>query len=189
MIVGSVNTPGYARDVAVSGGYAYVADEAEASGLVVVDVHNPASPTIVGGGASLGGAAGVAVSGNWAFVAAGFEGLHIFPAQCDVSVTAAPVAPVWDGGLKLAPPAPNPFARTTALSFTLPARQTACVAVYDVTGRLVRTIVHEVFPEGGHTAIWNGRDHQGQRVGGGTYFVRLQAGGEMMTRKVVFLGD
>jgi hypothetical protein len=35
---------------------------------------------------------------------------------------------------------------------------------------------------------WNGRDLGGRRVGGGTYFVRLQAGGETTTRKVVFLG-
>ena len=65
----------------------------------------------------------------------------------------------------------------------------ARVTIYDVAGRLVRTVIDDELPEGDHTATWNGRDHQGQRVAGGTYFVRLRAGGETMVRKVVFLGD
>ena len=40
-----------------------------------------------------------------------------------------------------------------------------------------------------HDAIWDGRDERSLRVAGGTYFVRLQAGGETQTRKVVFRGD
>ena len=45
-VSGSVNTLGDARDVVISGGYAYVADGS--NGLQVVDVSNPAVPTIVG---------------------------------------------------------------------------------------------------------------------------------------------
>ena len=70
-----------------------------------------------------------------------------------------------------------------------PTKEAARVAVYDVAGRLVRTVVDEELPEGDHTAIWDGRDAQGQRVAGGTYFVRLRASGETQTSKVVFLGD
>ena len=44
--VGSVDTPGNARGMAVSGTYAYVADDD--SGLQVIDITNPASPQIVG---------------------------------------------------------------------------------------------------------------------------------------------
>jgi flagellar hook assembly protein FlgD len=53
----------------------------------------------------------------------------------------------------------------------------------------VRTVVEGSFSEGDHTAAWDGRDSQGHRVSPGTYFVRLQTGGESVTRKVVFRGE
>ncbi len=63
--------PGWPRGpacgVAVSGNYAYVADED--AGLQVIDVSNPANPQRVGGYDTSGYANGVAVSGNYAYVA------------------------------------------------------------------------------------------------------------------------
>jgi hypothetical protein len=102
-----------------------------------------------------------------------------------ISVT----TPAWAIRPSLTPGAPNPFAKRTTLAFTLPTAEEARVVVYDVTGRHVTTVVDEKLPEGEHTATWDGRDHLGHRVAGGTYFVRLHAGGETTTRKVVFLGD
>jgi hypothetical protein len=66
-IVGSVDTPGYARGVYVLGNYAYVADDA--SGLQVIDVSNPTNPTIVGSVYTPDSAWGVYVLGNYAYVA------------------------------------------------------------------------------------------------------------------------
>ena len=65
--MGSVDTPGYACGVAVSGTHAYVADGY--SGLQVIDITNPASPQIVGSVDTPGDACGVAVSGTHAYVA------------------------------------------------------------------------------------------------------------------------
>jgi hypothetical protein len=67
--VGFYDTPGYARGVAVSGPYAYVADGG--SGLRVIDVSDPAHPTEVGFYDTPGYAYGVAVSGPYAYVADG----------------------------------------------------------------------------------------------------------------------
>jgi hypothetical protein len=50
-------------------------------------------------------------------------------------------------------------------------------------------ILDEQLPEGDHSTAWHASDHHGQRVAGGTYFARLQAGGEVRTGKVVVLGD
>jgi hypothetical protein len=58
---------GPARAVAIQNGYAFVA--AEAAGLVVIDVTNPANPQPVGGYDTSGYAYDVAVSGNYAYVA------------------------------------------------------------------------------------------------------------------------
>jgi hypothetical protein len=62
--VGGQDTSGQALRVAVSGNYAYVADEA--AGLQVIDVSNPASPPRVGGYDTSGEAYDVAVSGTYA---------------------------------------------------------------------------------------------------------------------------
>src|SRR5262245_26170102 len=75
VIVGSVVTPGPAREVAVSGHHAYVAGHN--SGLQVVDIADPSSPEIVGSVSVPGLARGVAVSGRHAYVAADEEGLHV----------------------------------------------------------------------------------------------------------------
>ena len=82
--VGSVITPGVAYSVAVAGNHTYVADGA--SGLQVVDITNPASPTIVGSVDTPGYAFGVAVVGNHAYVADYYSGLQVV----DISNPASP---------------------------------------------------------------------------------------------------
>ena len=101
-----------------------------------------------------------------------------------ISVT----TPAWGVRTTLNLASPNPFRKETALSFTLAAPAQAKLAVYDVAGRLVRTVVHEELPEGDHTVSWDGRDNAGVRVAGGTYFAKLTATDITQTRKVVFLG-
>ena len=87
------------------------------------------------------------------------------------------------------PPSPNPFSTSSAIAFALPSPQPVRVSIYDVTGRLVRVVLHEESGSGSQTVHWDGRDAHGVRVARGTYFVRLQAGSHSTTRKLVFLGD
>jgi hypothetical protein len=74
-IVGSVDTPGAARGVAVAGTFAYVADSN--AGLQVVDITNPLSPQIVANLALAGSAYGVTVLGDYAYIAGLSSGLHV----------------------------------------------------------------------------------------------------------------
>ena len=82
--IGSVDTPGFASAVYVSGNYAYVADRS--AGLQVIDSSNPATPTIVGSVETPGTAYDVHVSGNYAYVVDGYAGLQVI----DVSNPANP---------------------------------------------------------------------------------------------------
>lgn len=61
----------------------------------------------------------------------------------------------------------------------------ASVALYDVTGRLVRSLADGMFPAGIHDVTWDGRDAGGMRVPGGVYFVRSISAGEETKLKVV----
>ena len=74
-IVGSVDTPGDALGVAISGTHAYVTDWR--SGLQVIDITNPESPQIVGTVDTPSIAYGVAISDTHAYIADGFSGLQV----------------------------------------------------------------------------------------------------------------
>jgi FlgD Ig-like domain len=82
---------------------------------------------------------------------------------------------------------PNPFNPETTIGFTTTDRGPVSVAIYDVSGGLVRTLVHETLSSGSHTAVWDGRDDRGQRVPSGMYFYRFVAGSFSETRKILLL--
>ena len=73
---GSVDTPGLACGVTVSGDYAYVADTA--AGLRVINVSAPSAPVEVGFADTPGDAFGVAAAGGYAYVADSGAGLTVF---------------------------------------------------------------------------------------------------------------
>jgi hypothetical protein len=81
----SLAIPGYANNVDVNGGFAYVA--AGSTGLQVVNVSNPAAPVIVGSLDTPGNANDVRVVGSRVYVADGSSGLRII----DVTSPATPV--------------------------------------------------------------------------------------------------
>jgi hypothetical protein len=87
-------------------------------------------------------------------------------------------------GLRLLPNQPNPFNPQTTVVFEIDAGPGTDVvlAVFDVGGRLVRTLVAEVLPAGQYRRPWDGRDAQGRAVAAGTYFARLSARGQVVTR-------
>ncbi|MFZ2616500.1 MAG: hypothetical protein WA077_10955, partial [Anaerolineae bacterium] len=69
------DTQGYARGVSVVGSLAYVADSG--SGLQIIDVSNPANPTLRGAYDTPGDAQGVSVVGSLVYVADDYGGLLI----------------------------------------------------------------------------------------------------------------
>jgi hypothetical protein len=82
---------------------------------------------------------------------------------------------------------PNPFNPATTIKYVISSAQTISLAIYDVRGRLVRTIESGARSSGPHTSLWNGRDDAGQAVASGVYYVRLAGENEMLTRKIVML--
>ena len=82
---------------------------------------------------------------------------------------------------------PNPFNPTTSVAFFLPAGGPVTLRVYDVGGRLVRTLVDAAMPVGRHVAEWNGRNDRGAAVSSGVYYYRLHANKKTITKKMVVL--
>jgi len=83
---------------------------------------------------------------------------------------------------------PNPFNPTTTIHYDVPADGGAVMLqIFDVSGRLVRTLVDGHQSMGSQTAIWNGADDRGNGVSSGVYFYRMEAPGFASTRKMVLL--
>jgi hypothetical protein len=83
---------------------------------------------------------------------------------------------------------PNPFNPATAIRYDVPAGGgVVSLRVYDVNGRLVRTLVDENQSPGQKTVVWNGRDDRGQSVATGVYFYRMSAPGFEIARKMVLM--
>ncbi len=82
---------------------------------------------------------------------------------------------------------PNPFNPNVTVPFTLGQAGRVRLAVYDVAGRQVRSLLDEESAAGPHALIWDGRDEAGRAAGSGVYFIRLQAAGVNESQKLVLL--
>ena len=82
---------------------------------------------------------------------------------------------------------PNPFAGTTQIQYSLGSSGPVDLRIYDVQGRLVRTLTEGKQPAGPHAVVWDGRDGEGSIVATGTYFYELVTEGGNQTRKAIRL--
>ncbi len=82
---------------------------------------------------------------------------------------------------------PNPFNPSTTLRFNLPVASHATLAIYDVSGQLVRMLVDGDLQPGEFSAYWDGRNGRGQTVSSGVYLVRMRAGSFEATQKLQLL--
>ncbi len=83
--------------------------------------------------------------------------------------------------VKLEVPFPNPFRRTVTLSYSLSKPGQVKLAIYDLLGRRIATLVDEVQPAGHYTTTWTP-----EGLAAGLYLVRLEAANHLETRSVLF---
>lgn len=99
------------------------------------------------------------------------------------AIESVPAAPLT----KLLRNYPNPFNPLTRISFRLERDAQVSLRVYDVHGRLVRTLVDDYLAAGPRVVEWDGNDDQGRPRASGTYYLRLQGGGTYLSRTVNLL--
>jgi len=86
------------------------------------------------------------------------------------------------------PASPNPFTAQTSIAYTVPSGGGAVeMTIYDVNGREVRTLVNDQMDPGDRLTYWDGLDSNGEKVGSGVYFARLNVNGLTACGKLVVL--
>jgi hypothetical protein len=83
---------------------------------------------------------------------------------------------------------PNPATGNVTIDYTLAREMDVSIRVYNVAGRLVRTLVNTKQSAGPYDVVWDARDNGSRRVPQGVYFYRMVAGDWTSQKKMVFLG-
>ena len=110
---------------------------------------------------------------------------HAIAAKATAPTAEIPQSPAAAPSLSV--PAPNPFAVGTEIAYTVPTQRRVTLRVYNVAGRLIRTLVDATVPAGLHRARWDGRDSAGREARSGIYFFKFTAGDVERTARVMRL--
>lgn len=153
-------------------------------------------------GAGVGPAVGAndVAAPNGSYITCGAE-RSLLPIRADLTMSLLTSGAAGGGPSKAGlPPGEEPspaaletFLRATrfgdgaVLRFGLKQAGRVRLAVYDVSGRLVRELVRGAFAQGTFEWSWDGRREGGVRVSTGVYFVRLESGGRTLTQKLVMI--
>ena len=90
-------------------------------------------------------------------------------------------------GFQLLPAYPNPFNPVTTIRYQLPRTSNVRIAVYDILGKEVSSLLHEQINAGTHTIQWVGTNRFGKPVSSGTYFVIMRALNFNQIQKVLLI--
>ena len=82
---------------------------------------------------------------------------------------------------------PNPFNPTTTIQYDIPRNGEVNIAVYDIQGRLVRSLSNITQQAGRHTVMWDARNDVGANVSSGAYFCRIDFNNAVLVKKLVLL--
>ena len=82
---------------------------------------------------------------------------------------------------------PNPFNPTTDIRFSIAQAGRVEVAIYDVNGRLVKTLVDGKIEAGLHSVVWDGTNNLGAKVGSGVYWSKMRTEEYVSKKQMVIL--
>jgi hypothetical protein len=99
------------------------------------------------------------------------------PREMELTLTTLPIETQLLGNY------PNPFNPSTTISYALANDSHVKLAVYNMLGQEVATLVDDFKSAGYHSAIWDGLSSSGEHVASGVYLYRITAGGVIKTSR------
>jgi glucose/arabinose dehydrogenase len=82
---------------------------------------------------------------------------------------------------------PNPFNPVTKINYSVPERSLVNLSIYDISGKLIRTIVNTYLQKGNYEFTWNATDDNGRQLSSGIYFYSLHSDKFSETKRMVLL--
>ncbi len=82
---------------------------------------------------------------------------------------------------------PNPFNSFATFAFYLPKNGRVAIDIYDMRGRLIRSLFHQYLSAGKIKMSWDGKNGNGRNVSSGMYFLRIRIGRQIFIRKLSFI--
>jgi hypothetical protein len=82
---------------------------------------------------------------------------------------------------------PNPFNPATRIDYSLPTAERVTIAVFNILGQHIKTIVDEFMSAGQYTVMWDGSDESGLKSASGVYLYRIRAGNYSAVKKMVLV--
>ena len=79
---------------------------------------------------------------------------------------------------------PNPLLNSTTISFKLSQLQKVLIWVFDINGRLVKTLANAQMQPGTHQLTWDANDEEGNNISAGIYFLRIETKDYAETKKL-----
>jgi hypothetical protein len=82
---------------------------------------------------------------------------------------------------------PNPFNPETSIRYEIPAENFVTISVYNIMGKKITDLVHEIRPVGYHHTTWNSTNMHGESVASGVYIYTITAGDYRAVKKMVMI--
>jgi len=178
LLLGSFDTPGTASGIQYYNGHLFVAD-GTMGGLRVINVSNPSSPSEAGYILSLSTANFVYLRNNLVYLPDGGTGLLIIK-QDIVGVEENSHLPIITS-LRLIPQ-PVPQKNPVSIQFTIEKGTEVRIELFDITGRMVKTIYQGRLNKGYNEIPW-----LPEGIASGVYFVKIRTDVEHMIGKMLII--
>jgi len=82
---------------------------------------------------------------------------------------------------------PNPFNPSTTIAYDLPRQSHVRLQIFNIEGKLIRTLASGIQPSGFHSAVWDGTDDTNNKVSNGMYFCRLISDERSLQMKIIYI--
>ena len=170
VLLGSLDTPGYALRVLVVGDVAYVSDY---TSVLVASVGTPSDLHAVGSLNTPGFAWGIADVGHYLLVADDDAGLEVLFRQCPGATAATQDVMAPRSSQSAITVRPCPVRTTATIALHTGRSDPLEVTLFDACGRRVRRLAAGMRGSGPQRIEWNGYDESGRRVPSGIYYVHV----------------
>jgi hypothetical protein len=177
-------------DLYIEGNYAYVAAADHflptvQGGVRIVDISNPLSPTLVASYDTPGDPRGIFTVFPYVYVAD--QSSFLILEHMIVGVEEVVDNELFPN-FKLMQNYPNPFYSMTTIRYLLSEPSHISLKVFDISGRLVKTLFNGFHEAGSYTVYWDGKNHENKRVPSGVYYYQLKIGPKKITKNIIKLG-